>query len=579
MGIPKSQVQFYLELCVQLVSCDPLGLTSPRSLRRDIQTLSERTAKEGLSFLSKTLPKLGKALDQGLAGTHFSIPREFKRSHENRSIPAFLQAYFKCVFDVDGNLLEGAEPAAVEHLRQVLFFAYKLELPYDSADESAVIDGFVATEQELERSVNWTGSATVAAAGYIARTVFSDFDPKDIVPRHGPGAVATGERLDEKWHFARLYDGIHQVYPYYDYFIVGGSRELIDRLEWYKSLERRKTGVAKVVLVPKDSRGPRLISCEPLEFQWIQQGLGRKMVCHMESFWMTKGHINFTHQEINQQLARESSISRQFATLDLKDASDRVSLDLVREVFKHTPQLLRSLEACRTSATELPDGRVITLKKYAPMGSALCFPVEAFVFWAIIVAAIARESRLPPQSVGKSVYVYGDDLVVPTEYAHLSMQALESVGLKVNTQKCCITGPFRESCGFDAFKGHKVTPLRLRKQWTGRSSDGAAYASYISLANALSLKGYAKCADRIWEELSRTYGLIPHGTETASYPCRVVASPEDAEHYNALHFKTRHSSRYQRIEFRVRRLRSRHSNTTLDSWPRLMRNIVSPSKT
>jgi hypothetical protein len=577
MPLVKSQVEFYLETLLQLIRCDPLCSTSSKSLRRDIETVKSRVAAEGLSFLTKTLPKLGKALDLGLSSSLFSIPREFKSSHTNRSIPAFMQAYFKRVFDENGVLLDGASTEAVKHLRQCLFFWYKLELPYQPGDKMRVIASFIQTESELELASDTESDAIIAAASYVTRDVFAGFDPKDIIPRHGPGAVATGERLDSKWDFSRLYSGIHQVYPYYEYFVVGGSRELIDRLDWYKSLTRLDQGLAKVVLVPKDSRGPRLISCEPLEFQWIQQGLGRKLMSHLESFWMTKGNINFTNQSVNQELAKESSLSDAYSTIDLKDASDRVSTELVSRVFSQTPGLLGALLACRTSATTLPDGSVQGLKKYAPMGSALCFPVEAYIFWVLIVATMARELRLPPRLVGKRVFVYGDDIIIPRDWAHVSIQTLERFALKVNTSKCCITGPFRESCGFDAFKGEKVTPIRGKKLWTGRRSDGAAYASYISIMNSLHESGYESASLYLRKRIEEVYGLIPHGTSFSSFPCIQVTSPEEAEEFNLLHFKSRVSSRYQRVEFQLLTLKSRRLVSKLDGWPRMLRDVVSPS--
>lgn len=570
----KSQVEFYLDLCVQLVCCDPLNLTSQKHLRRDIQTLRSRCQAEGLSFLTKTLPKLGKALDQGLIESRFSTPREFKHSHDSRNIPAFMQVYFKRVFDGEGNLLDEADTNAVKHLRQVCFLLYKLEIAYDRSDESRVIEAFVQTERELELPGDVESAAILAAASYVTRDVFRGFDPKDIVPRHGPGAVATGERLDEKWEFSRLYRGIHQVYPYYEYFVVGGGRELIDRLGWYKALDRLDHGRAKVVLVPKDSRGPRLISCEPLEFQWVQQGLGRRLMAHLESFRMTEGNINFTRQEVNQQLALEGSRSQEWATLDLKDASDRVSLELVLGVFKHT-ELPRFLEACRTTATVLPDGRVVDLKKYAPMGSALCFPVEAYVFWSLIVAAISRERRLPPSLIGKSVFVYGDDIIVPTDWASTSMQVLERFALKVNRQKSCVTGNFRESCGMDAFKGERVTPLRVKKLWTNKPSDGSALSAYVAFANQIAAAGYKQVSDFVWDRLEKVHGKLPLGLSTSSFPCKVVQTLDECIEYNSRHFPIRWSRQLQRIEFRVKALKSRHSVTTLDSWPRALRNLTS----
>jgi hypothetical protein len=591
----KSQVDVYVGLIEQLLRCDPLSVAS-KHLRKDIIVMKQRYHSEGLSFLTKTLPKLGKALDHGLASNHFSVPREFKRSHENSSIPAFMQEYFKRLFDANGTLLDTADPAAVIHLRQVLFFVYKLEVPFTDEQNQRVLDDFVQTDETLGLDLDKDSREILEVSSFITEDVFHEFDIHDITPKHGPGAVATGERLEEKWEFSRLYNNIHQVYPYYDYFIAGGASELIDRLDWYKNLTRLDQGRAKVVLVPKDSRGPRLISCEPLEYQWVQQGLGRKLVNHLESNRITRGQINFTNQSINRQLALQSSVfserkenfldvtkrafnflSGAFATIDLKDASDRVSLELVEKVFKRTPSLLRALQACRTSSTILPDGRIVEFRKFAPMGSALCFPVESYVFWVLLVAAISRHFRVRQSIVAKLIYVYGDDIIIPTELAEFSIQQLERFALKVNHSKCCIYGPFRESCGMDAFKGVPVTPIRLKTLWSGRKSDGSAYVSYIACANLLAAKGYLRCSDFIWDLVEKTYGKLPLGTSRASYPCKIVNDPEVAEEYNSRAFRSRYSRSYQLTEYRLLNTYPKRIKSKLDSWPRLLRDLVSPS--
>jgi len=578
-GIPqrepmKSQVNLIVDLLEQMLCSDPCGLASSKHLRMDVKTLRLRTHHEGLSFLTKTLPLLGKALDAGLSSLHFNLPSEFRCSHGQASIPAFMQAYFKCIFDDSGHLRDDAEPDVIKHVRQVLFLAYKLEVPYTSKQLNESFETFIANDAELEPIHDEETLQILEVASFIAEDVFRGFNPKEILPRHGPGAVATGEQLEEKWVFSRLYNNIHQYYPYYEYFIVGDGDELIDRKEWYLSMQRLDQGQAKVIAVPKDSRGPRLISCEPLEFQWIQQGLGRSLVSRLESHPLTKGYVNFTDQSINQALALECSITRTYATIDLKDASDRVSSELVSAIFKRCPELLKALMACRTSATALPDGRVVELQKYAPMGSALCFPVEAFVFWAILVASISRHQRRQLALVDKEVFVYGDDIIIPTEFASLCLQTLESVNLRVNRQKCCIQGVFRESCGVDAFKGVNITPTRLHTPWSGRKTDGSAYASYTAIANTFVAKGYVKCADLLWKELEKTYGKIPYGTSRAAYPCKIVTDPVVAEVRNRKLFRYRYSRRYQRIEFYLPMLIPRKIKSKLDGWPRLLRNVV-----
>jgi len=578
-GPLKSQEEiFYLRLHAQLVRSGPLEIDSSvhKSLGRDVETLKSRFSSEGLAFLTKTLPRLGKAIDQALVSGRFNPIREFS-SQSGASRPAFLQVYFNLVFDEHGLLLAEACPEAVKFLRQVCFFAYKLELPYSVAEESRVIENFIATDAGLKLADDPSSTELFQLAEIITQKVFYGFNHKDILPRHGPGAVATGEKLEEKWVFTRLFDAIHQVFPYYNYYVVGGARELTDRLDWYRLLQRLERGRARVVLVPKDSRGPRLISCEPLEYQWIQQGLGRKLANHLEyRNRYTRGRINFTHQDINRSLAQTSSTSERFATLDLKDASDRVSLELVRRIFKRSPELVRALEACRTTETELPDGRVIPLQKYAPMGSALCFPVEAYIFWVVIVSAVIRGKNLPLERVGRQVYVYGDDIIVPTEWALLSIQALESVGLLVNRDKSCITGQFRESCGMDAFKGIDVTPLRLHTRWSNKKFDGSALAAYSSLANQMERKGYIPVSSLIWKYVEDTYGKIPFGTSRSSYPCKIVASPLQAEALNMQLFRKRYNRNFQRVEFYLPRLSTRKVKSGLDGWARLLRDMVTP---
>jgi len=575
MGNPNSLGEVYLELVLSVLDQDPLGITSTKNLMRDRLTLVERSEHEGLSFLTKTLPLLGKALDSGLVSGHFYTPTGFKTAHGCASIPAFLQTYFKCIFKEDGGILDSPSEDAVKHLRQVCFMLYKLELPYTEEQEARVARTFVTTDGELPVDGDFSCSNNIAAASYIVREVLSGFNPFEILPRHGPGSVATGERQEGKWEFSRLFSCIHRVYPYYDYYISGWAEELADRLGWWKSLERHESGTAKVVLVPKDSRGPRLISCEPLEFQWIQQGLGRALMNHLESSNFTGGVINFTDQEINRKHALESSRTQEYATLDLKDASDRVSITLVKELFQHNEDVLNCLMATRTRSTKLPSGEVLTLKKFAPMGSALCFPVEALCFWAIIVGAVSNKLKMRPRSVGRRVFVYGDDIIIPVDWASTAIQSLEFAGLIVNKSKSCVTGNFRESCGMDAFNGVCVTPTRLKKPWIEkRSAD--TYSAYLAFANNMAERGYAGCAAVVWKRLEGIYGFIPYCVHDSPYPGKVVPNASRAISLNKGNVRMRWNIHFQRVEMYVRKIRSPKHNTQLDDWTRLLRNLVMP---
>lgn len=539
----------------------------------DSRTICTRVHSEGLSFLTKTLPRLGRAFDEALESGVLHLPRCFKKEHGSVSRPAFMQAYFRTVFDEDGHLRADPNVYAIKHIRQVMFGFYKLELPFASDSERQVIDSFVSTESGLE-NFNVPIDDIYDVAGWVIEDVFEGFDPKDIKPRHGPGAVATGERLDSKWTFSRYYFDLHQQYPF-SYYMRTNFDHTLDQWDEMDKLERLSSGVAKVCLVPKDSRGPRLISCEPLEYQWIQQGLGRKIMSWLENHHMTSGRVNFSSQQVNRDLALKSSVDRCFSTLDLKDASDRNSLDLVRYLFRSRIDILRCLEACRTTATKLPDGRVVSLNKFAPMGSACCFPIEAICFWAIIVAARALAEGLTLEDTAATTFVYGDDIIVPTASVAVVTQALESAGLLVNRTKSCVKGFFRESCGMDAYQGVEVTPVRFRTLWSGQPSDGSAYTSWVSYMNSLFMRGYQKCFDFLKAKIESTYGLLPYGIAESSFPNINVPDACLADGLNALlPLKSRYNASFQRDEFKVRYVRSRTKRTELDSWERLLRNLI-----
>jgi len=565
-------VALYLEMFADLVAKYP---EESKSLNRDADELKSRYANEGLSFLTKTLPKLGKALDEAMETQMLCAPKCFKKAHKSRTIPAFLQGLFSKCFDTEGCLAVDCPPEVIKDLRQVCFLCYKLELPYSKCLESQVIENFVDTEVELQNA-GWSEDYDTdffRVAKDLVAEVLHGVNLKDIKPKHGPGAVATGEKLDDKWLFKRHYRKLHESYPYYEYFVAGWGSELEDRKDWYFGLERLATGTAKVVLVPKDSRGPRLISCEPLEYQYIQQGINRVLVDRLESHRLTKGQINFQNQEVNRNLALTSSQTREFATLDLKDASDRVTRRLVEELFPK--EVFRYLDAARTTATILPDGRVFELCKFAPMGSAICFSVEALVFWALSVAAVVKATGYSSSAAARSVFVYGDDIIVPRALMQTVSTALEYYHLKVNRLKCFSQGYFRESCGMDAFQGVDVTPTRIKTVWTGRPSDASVYVSYVSYANRFYAMGYKNTARYMRTLVERTYGKVPYGLVNSGYPNWNVDTYEDVLRLNkALGFRTRYRIEYQTTEIKAAYLKPRKAATTLSGWLRLLRNIT-----
>lgn len=593
--------QFLMDLLSAILADNPLELNQ-KSVQKDIAVMRLRCSHEGIQFITKTLPVLGRALDNALEEGLFKIPREFKRAHGYPSIPAFGQEYFKRAFDSEGVLLDQADPLAIQHLRQICYAGYKYQLNFSQEQASKSISKFRSVQTEQDFLPTSETAWHLAIASDLVERVFHDFNSRDFVPGHGPGAVAGGEQLDEKWVFTTHYNELHQLFPYYDYFVVSKRSEIADRRHWYKSLCRREHGVSRFIQVPKDSRGPRNIAAEPLEYMWLELGLSRKLVSHIESHRDTRGRVNFTDQSINGRLALESSQTREWATLDLRDASDRVSTALVREVFSRTPDLGQRLLALRTPATLLPNGEVLPLRTHATMGNALCFPTMSIILWALAVAAISTHEnmRSPWHAVGL-VYVYGDDVIVKSVHRDAVTKVFQSVGLAVNEAKSFSKGFFRESCGVDAFKGVNVTPIRAKKLWTGRQTDASPYVSYIALANEFAERKYVNAVRVLVEYLSRTYGPIlwipgsemafrggsaeallegrevppgSLGVPAITIPKQLVSNRiRGLKHWLCRSFRKRWSEHYQRVEIRALVVKTKTVKSELDGWPRLLRGV------
>lgn len=550
---------------------------TPRALRLTTQKVASRISREGLSFLTKTLPRLGKVFDKALLGEvpldstgwdTLSVPSGSK-------LPKFLGELFQCIFSHDGMVLPTPCETCIKHIRFLLYAFYKLELPYAPEDEANVVSQFVKTEVDIAPYNNtfnriadcidsnvsfpW-GVNPIEAANIIRKArirlarVFSGFDPLDIRPRHGPGSVSTGERLWGKYSFRRINPRINQTYPFDAYF-KASLGHVCDSYKDDQSLSEVETS-ARVILVPKDSRGPRLISCEPLEFQWIQQGLGDAIVRRVETHPLTRFNVHFTDQKPNQIGALYGSRNGRYATLDLKEASDRITVGLVRLLFPEP--LLSALLNSRSQSTTLPDGQVLHLDKFAPMGSALCFPILALSIWAILSAAE------PDADARKSILVYGDDVIVKTERSAHAMKWLESFGLKVNRDKSCTTGFFRESCGTDAYKGTVVTPVRFRTVWAYRPSPNV-YSSYLAYANSYYIHHFFKTYDLLVKEILSVYGEVPEDDGFNTYPS-LIEVPESNQPK-----RTRVNYKLQKLERLVWDLEVKPVQKTIDGWSMLLR--------
>lgn len=225
--------------------------------------------------------------------------------------------------------------------------------------------------------------------------------------------------------------------------------------------------VSKLQFVPKDALKTRQISMEPATLQFEQHRVQGDLYRYFRTNSDLRKRIDLQNSNVNRELAREGSIDGSLATVDLSHASDSVSWLVVKSVFAGTA-LRPWLSATRSIYTEVPGLRnPVELNKYAPMGSALCFPIECLIFAAVCQRQVYNHWYHLKHS---KYHVYGDDIVIETELVSDLQHDLNLLGFEVNDSKTFADpGPFcfRESCGGEFYFGEDVLPLRISRKFRG----------------------------------------------------------------------------------------------------------------
>jgi hypothetical protein len=78
-----------------------------------------------------------------------------------------------------------------------------------------------------------------------------------------------------------------------------------------------------------------------------------------------------------------------------------------------------------------------------------------------LVTAITRVFQPRGLSHDYRPFVFGDDILIDSRFLGKIRRVFSVVGLAINSDKTFSKGPFRESCGTDAYGGFCVTPLRI----------------------------------------------------------------------------------------------------------------------
>jgi len=431
----------------------------------------------------------------------------------------------------DQDLLDSHRiPRVVEGVRQICLIFKKILIPCKEERNTLAIEKFIDVERSfssflLQRSDT---ERFLKVSDVLWGSLVYDLSYIPITPRHGPGATAEGISGNRKYLMRNWYERLDNYFPFYETCYVLSARD-VEGIESVPLVPERDELPVKVTLVPKTLKTPRIIAIEPVCMQYAQQAIRSALYESIESSVLTAGHVNFSDQSINQKLAMISSKTGQLATIDLSDASDRVPRDLALEMFRSSPEIKGAIDACRSRYAKLPDGRIIgPLSKFASMGSALCFPVESMYFYTICVAALLEFRGLPVTrrnvfNCSRDVYVYGDDIIVPSDAAVFVLDNLRKYNCRPNPDKTFETGKFRESCGLDAYNGYPVNPVYLRKVIPRTKLDVTELVSWSATANLFYLKGYWRAAEFMHSQCERILKVYPSVPENSSAIGRIYS--------------------------------------------------------
>lgn len=504
------------------------------SLELDLSYLLRAVESRGLPFLTITLPAAGKVLDRGLDDGCL-VSEDFPMGYPMiQKRPKLFWGLFSQIFDDRKMLRSDACIESVAFLRQLLYCCKKLRIQCDDSKVKDTLNEFFKIEQHLPPSHENTWDSDVpcwssrfghplwgeaSAPDPDQASLFSDLDTHDpdpidwtglrhlcryvisslgtpdwwsIQPKHGPGVVSEQEGFVSKYEFPHWPRKLDLWFPF-DWHGSGSFEPGFQPVDYEPP--------SRLIAVPKDQRGPRLICAEPLAHQWIQQGIWRWLEGGMRHTLLGKS-ITFRSQENSRNGALMASMDGRMATIDLSSASDRVSTRLVEYVFQGS-EILEGLHASRTRvlgqnlSSEFPNR--ILLRKFSTMGSALTFPIQSIVFCLLTVWAIrlheGRGNTLEGlEDTFRSVTVFGDDIIAPSAALTTIIRILHECGLKVNTTKTFGNGNFRESCGCDAFRGYDVTPAYALQPYDASPS---SIATTVEVANNFFLKGYWSASDAV----------------------------------------------------------------------------------
>ncbi|DAD51548.1 RNA-directed RNA polymerase [ssRNA phage Esthiorhiza.2_47] len=585
---------------------------------RDYKRLLSSVEKGGIRVFLEHLPAMGKHLDiclsqKRLTASNVAFMAPFRR---RGVIPRLFKGLFLSVFDESGVLRIEPDISAIRFLRTLLSVAKKFRMSCSDSSTWSTVDGFYKIDQGVRHpTLSWDDDgfeASMAAhlslgdvdqlafpllhhnvdAGEPCSIVVPDsisaiqsvadivsaqlgrFDPLEWKSRHGPGVVSDLKQGMNKYSFPFWPDKLERVFPFADmafhsydewaaYVCSKSEAEL-------QSMKHEPP--SRLAAVPKVLSKPRLIASEPVAHQWCQQTVADFLMSSVQNTAISSA-ISFRDQSKNGELALKASSSGSHATIDLSDASDRISCWVIERVLRRNSTLLDAVQSCRTrwirNEIDRKSPRLYKLRKFTTMGSTVTFPMQTILFACIAIGAtLVQRGQIPTirnvRRTALEVQIFGDDIIVPSDSAAETLAALAYLGLKVNPSKTFLTGKFRESCGVDAYDGNDVTKISVLAMPV--VSKPESVLSIVDTHNNFYTRGFYEVSEylkRTVTALKRfNFFDVPVGSGSVGWFSLAGSDSNGAPH--------RFNRELQRLEYRVTRLRSPMIRTLTDGRSMLL---------
>lgn len=546
---------------------------------RDLDTIKSRTQHEGLSFLTITLPDFAESFERALELGRVDSTL-FVGWRRRGCLPAFLRGFTSLVFGANGGLLDEPSETAVYCIRQVCRVFKKVKFACSDFREASAFQRYKQTEAVLPETIPETDRLAHfrACCSVLWGEVFGpEFSTFGLVPKHGPGATAEKISGNAKYSHLVWYERLEEAFPVTEHYFTSVNHMLDDNhgLVKLSMVPVQDELPVRVISVPKTLKTPRIIAIEPVCMQYAQQALSRFIVERLQTCNLTRSVIRFDDQTVNQRMALRASSDKSFSTIDLSDASDRIPNRMIEYMLESCPQLLAAVQACRSRSAKLPNGDLVSLKKFASMGSALCFPIESMYFYSIIIHALLWGKESPPSrrdicKIAKRVYVFGDDIIIPKGETDTVIEALTHYYCKVNVSKSFWKGNFRESCGTDAFRGIDVTPIYVREPRPSTRRASARLVSWIATSNLFHKAGCWRTADFMRQSVEKVLGPLPAILDSSPGLGWVsfLGIPDSTRLCKALH----------RPIVRTYTVRPRYEKDNLNGYPALLKYFLRTEK-